>query len=171
MDKKNSRHSKYLNFLAGIANNQPAVSKCRVAAMLVQNNNVPISIGANKRKSHPLQARFGKNEHAIYLHAEIDAIAKALKTLDGEELSKCVLYVCRILQDGSFGLAKPCPGCQSAIKAFGIQTVVWSTENGYTTSAQEELNENNATYSARTIENGKRKPSCSHPHISAHKHS
>jgi tRNA(Arg) A34 adenosine deaminase TadA len=150
---RGSRHSKYINFLAGIAANQEAVSKCRIAAMLVQSNNVPVAVGANKMKTHPLQARFGKNEHAIYLHAEIDAIAKALKTLDTQELSKCVLYVCRTLQDGSFGLAKPCPGCQSAIRAFGIQTVVWTTEDGYAVSKGEELNESIDTYNQRVKSN------------------
>ena len=117
----NTKHQKYIDFLAGVAVNQPAVGKSQMAAMLVQANNVPVAMGANQTKTHPLQAKFCKNEHAIFLHAEIAAIAKALKTIDTKQLSKCTLYVTRVLSDGKLSLAKPCGGCSAAIKAFGIK--------------------------------------------------
>ena len=80
-------------------------------------------IGYNRRKSHPLQDKFKRNPHSIFLHAEIEAILKALKA--GEDISKCNLYVARTLKDKShtIGNSKPCKGCMEAIHYFGIKHI------------------------------------------------
>ena len=111
-------------------------SNIRFAAAIVRGNRI-VSVGFNHKKSHPLQARFCKNEHAIFLHAEIAAIKNALKELSVEELSRTDLYITRVKKPKSFskkfvwGLAKPCCGCQRAIEEFGIRGVVYTTdENG-----------------------------------------
>jgi len=108
-------------------------SNIKFAAAIVRGNKI-VSVGFNHRKSHPLQARFCKNEHAVFLHAEIHAIKNALKELSVEELSKTDLYITRVKKPKSFakkfvwGLAKPCCGCQRAIEEFGIRGVVYTTD-------------------------------------------
>lgn len=79
----------------------------------------------NYKKTHPLQAYFAKKvgHHArIYLHAEIAAIIKA----GDKKIHK--LTVTRYNPKTHKALnAKPCPICQEAIKAFGIEWVSFTT--------------------------------------------
>ena len=108
-------------------------SGARLAAAVVYKNQV-ITVGINRKKSHPFQARYSKNEDAIYLHAETDTIRAALRYLSEKQLSKSTLYVCRVKhEDGLdspviWGLSKPCVGCQRAIATFDIKNVVYSEE-------------------------------------------
>ncbi len=80
------------------------------------------------KKTHPLQAYFAKKvgkPHQVFLHAEIAAILAA----KGKKIHKIVIF----RRDHVFhrlALAKPCPICQEAIKAFGIKHVEYSTNNG-----------------------------------------
>lgn len=132
-----NKHIKYLNLLSKIAYAIQPVAQARIASAIVYKNDV-ISIGINQRKSHPFQKIFGKNSEAIYLHSEVDCIKNALKIIDVDQLQKCTLYVCRVKYQDHFkshityGLAKPCPGCQRAIANFNIRTVYYSLDNdGY----------------------------------------
>lgn len=101
-----------------------------LCAMIVKKNQI-ISIGINKNKTHPLQAKFGKNKHAIFLHAEINAIINSLRHIPVDELKKCTLYVGRVLKSKKTGLARPCIGCQQAIfEEFQIKKVIFSSSDG-----------------------------------------
>lgn len=160
MTKKVQR---YLRFLAQEAKEQAAASRCRLCAMIVYKN-MPISLGKNQMKSHPAMLDFGRTEHHIYLHAEIDAILKATKELTPAELAKSTLYVVRVLANGQHAEAKPCPGCQRAIKEYGIENVVWTTYNGYATSEEHKLDETNVIYETRKAANAAKYNSV---HISA----
>ena len=108
-------------------------SNIRFAAAVVYRNKI-ISIGYNRKKSHPFQAKYAKNADAIYLHAEIHAIKNALREISVEDLSKCELYITRVKKPEShsnhfvWGLAKPCCGCQRAIAEFGIKRTVYTTD-------------------------------------------
>ena len=102
-----------------------------MAACLVKGNRW-ISVGINRMKSDPFQAKYAKNKEAIYLHAEIHCIKNALKEIDVDEFRNSTLYITRVKRaDESnklqWGLAKPCPGCQRAITEFGIKNVVYTT--------------------------------------------
>ena len=81
-----------------------------------------LSKGTNSYlKSHPLQKQFASlvdREDAIFLHAEIAAIAK-LK--DWSKAHK--IKVERFTKDGQPALAKPCEICEGAIKSVGIKIV------------------------------------------------
>ena len=107
----------------------------RVIALLVYKNTHIKAWGRNSGKTHPLQAQFQKNEDAIYLHAEIDSIRNMLRQLDPDELRHCTLYIARAKYvDGTkkkmvYGEAKPCTGCQSAILAFRIKKVVYTSDD------------------------------------------
>jgi tRNA(Arg) A34 adenosine deaminase TadA len=86
-----------------------------------------ISWAANSySKTHPLQAYFAKkvgHKAKIYLHAEIAAILKA-----GDKLINSIV-IRRLNKEGKLCLAKPCPICQEAIKAFGIKLIFYSCDN------------------------------------------
>lgn len=104
--------------------------KARVGAILTYKNNI-IAFGHNQYKTHPLQARYGRNERSIFLHAEINCIVNAIRSNSKfSYLSKSILYIGRYkhynMEDSGFGLAKPCIGCQRAITAFGIREVWYS---------------------------------------------
>jgi deoxycytidylate deaminase len=107
--------------------------KVWVAAALVHRNKV-ISYGLNSMKSNPFQKRYGKNEYAIYQHAEIAAIQSALK-LKFDRIQSSYLYVARIKWDGTdkenfvSGLALPCEGCMRCISEYGIRTVIYTMDH------------------------------------------
>ena len=123
------------SLLFKLACSQQPVANARIAAALVYKNRV-VAFGHNRYKSHPLQKRYGKNEHSIYLHAELDAIATLCRSISSSvEPSRCILYIVRAKfanvdrRSYIYGLARPCIGCMRAIAAFGINRVCYSTDN------------------------------------------
>ena len=76
-------------------------------------------------KTHPFQAKMaqkvGKPEK-VFLHAEIHAIIKALKT--GKQPYK--ILVERYHRDGTPALAEPCEVCKMAIKEAGISKIEYT---------------------------------------------
>ena len=127
-----NRDKKYMDFVRRLATSNNM--KMKLAACLVLRNEV-ISVGFNSDKSHPLQKRFAKNTDAIFKHAEVDCIIKALKIVDEDDLKNATLYVYRVKKQNKgdtgwvSGLAEPCPGCQKAIEHFGIKRTVFSLED------------------------------------------
>lgn len=96
------------------------------AACIVHRGSV-LCIGHNKLKTHPMMQQFTDNPKKVYLHAEIDAIVKFVRSYGTELLSKCELYVLRLNKRGEIASSRPCPVCAKAIEAFGL-TAHW-TEN------------------------------------------
>jgi len=94
----------------------------QITAMIYDRRGRILSIGQNSYvKTHPLQAFHAKKvgcDHKVFLHAEIAAIARCT---DIERAHKMV--VVRHLRNGKTGYAKPCPVCESAIKATAIKQV------------------------------------------------
>ena len=132
-----NRDMKIMNFTRRLAIDNPGVNKrMKLAASLVIKRDV-ISVGVNVMRSHPIQKKFGKNDEAIYLHAEINAIVNSLNHVDKDDLRKADLYVYRVKKDPTDpkrkhwvdGLSCPCEGCMSAIDAFKIKRVVYSTDS------------------------------------------
>lgn len=123
-----------LNTLFKVAAANPTASE-KMAAAIVYRNKI-VSVGINSMKSHPLAAKFSKNEHAIFLHAEIAAIKNALREVEVDDLSKCDIYIARVKKEKPFtkkyvyGLAKPCIGCERAIAEFGLKRVVYTCDDG-----------------------------------------
>lgn len=106
----------------------------RVAACIVYKGRV-VSVGVNSKRTDTFQKRFSKNEHAIYLHAEIAAIKAARRYLSLDELKKSTLYVCRVRFNNDdptpeWAMSKPCEGCRRAIMEFQIQLVVYTLDGG-----------------------------------------
>lgn len=123
-----------LHTLAKVAAANPNPSE-KFAAAIVWNNRI-ISVGLNSMKTHPFQAKYAKNPHAIFLHAEIAAIKNALREIEVDDFSKCDIYIARIKKEKPFdkkyvwGLSKPCEGCQRAIAEFGLKRVIYTCDNG-----------------------------------------
>mgnify|MGYP003325769852 FL=1 len=124
-DKKTER---VLNVLGDVASTQERVANQRLSACIIHRGDI-VSIGINQKKTHPFQAQYAKNDEAIYLHAEVDAIKNALKILSVEDLKKSILVVCRLKADSSFGLARPCIGCMRAIVNFNIKNTYYTTDH------------------------------------------
>ena len=130
------KHSKYINILSKMAADivNPVAGNARLSSCIVYKNDI-VSFGVNEMKSHPFQAKYGKNFNSVYLHAETSAIKNALKYLTQTELSKATLYICRVkFHDPSknkmiFGLSKPCSGCFRCINTFNIRKVIYTLDN------------------------------------------
>jgi tRNA(Arg) A34 adenosine deaminase TadA len=104
-------------------------SSRHAAAIIMPRGNRVISIGWNKLKSHPMQARFSMDAgrpQRIFLHAETDAIIKTINKHGPEVLSECDLYVIRVGNDGTLAGSRPCTSCCNLVKHFGINHVFHS---------------------------------------------
>lgn len=123
-------NKKILEGLAKIAETIPKIANVRIVSAIVLKNDI-ISIGHATLKTHPLQAKYSSNAHCIHLHAEINAIQRALRIISVEELEKTTIFICRIkIINGKigFGYSKPCKGCMRAIEAFKISKVVYTLD-------------------------------------------
>ena len=80
-------------------------------------------------KTHPLQKYFASKvgqPAKVYLHAEIAAIIKA----GDKQIYKIVITRHNPKTHKALN-AKPCPICQEAIRAFGIEVVSYTTGESY----------------------------------------
>jgi len=96
-------------------------------SFLVKRRNI-VGFGYNKSfVTHPLARRYGYRFSAV--HSELDCIL----SFNGppRELSRYTMINIRFMADGSLGLSKPCPICQSLLKSFGITDVLYSTKDGF----------------------------------------
>lgn len=116
-----------LNLAIKVAEANPIVDLPRMAAILSYKGEV-MSIGLNKRKTHPLQKKYSKNAHSLWLHAEIDCIRNALRSYSRAEISNFTLHVARLRKDSLPAKAKPCTGCQRALEDYGITKVIWTDD-------------------------------------------
>ena len=131
-----NKSEKIIEQLFLMARDQEPVARARVAAALVHKGRV-ISYGYNQSRTSWIQRRFKKNDHAFFLHAEVDAIKKALKIVDADTVKNSTLYVARaktIDKKDVYGMAKPCNGCQECIKWFNVKRVFYTTDEGKITS-------------------------------------
>lgn len=128
-----------ISHLEKIAEAVDPVAQARLAAAIVYKNSI-VSIGINKKKSHPFQSRFTRHPDAIMLHAENDAIINALRHISLDELAKSKLFVARVRYKSAEtnldksnlqrAMARPCAGCQRAIANFNIKKVCYTCDDG-----------------------------------------
>lgn len=100
-------------------------TKQDMTAIIYDRKGRVLSVGKNSYfKTHTLQAKHAEKvgmPDKQYLHAEIHAITKC------RDLDKAYrIFVTRIGKNGQPMLAKPCPVCESAIRATGIEIVEWT---------------------------------------------
>ena len=127
------KHSEVFNILKPAALDLANVWPRHVAAIVYKNKIV--SFGTSHMKSHPFQARYSKNDEAIFWHAETNAIYNALRVVDTNILKKCSIYVCRVKNDVRqnmiFGLSQPCTGCQECILDHKIPTLIYTLDGKF----------------------------------------
>lgn len=128
-------NSSLMNSLCFFAQEKdPEIRTVRICAAVVHKHKDIIALGFPRRKTHTLMQTYSKNHNAIFLHAEIDALTRAIRvfgspTFDDRQFS---LYVARIKRRGSqdltytMGLSKPCAGCMNFIDKCGIRTIHWT---------------------------------------------
>jgi deoxycytidylate deaminase len=87
-------HEGIFNTLRVLAEDVAPIKSSRMTAAIVRGKDI-ISLGANQMRTHPFQAKFGKNPESLFWHAETNAIYNALRVMDVEGLKKADLYVCR----------------------------------------------------------------------------
>lgn len=131
----NIKKLRIVNSLWELTSSIQPVANARIAAAVIHKNQI-VGVGINQRKSHPLQKKYAKNEDAIFLHAEINAIRNAVHVLTLDDFKKSDIIIVRRkfqkIKNGYdypvFGLAKPCIGCMEAIKDFGIRNIYHSCD-------------------------------------------
>jgi tRNA(Arg) A34 adenosine deaminase TadA len=128
------RDVKVMKFVRRLAVDNPGVkNRFKLAAAITYKRDI-VCVGTNHMRTHPMQKLYGKNNESIYFHAEINCISNALNHLSRDELKKSTLYIHRVKRKSSYSLtwvdgsACPCEGCQSAIVAFDIGRVIFSTD-------------------------------------------
>lgn len=117
-----------LETLFVVAQDVTKVRSARMAAAIYQRNKL-ISVGVNTHKTHPMAKRYQKHQKTNCLHAEVAAIKNALRHT--KKLAGMSLYVARAVFDSgrthaSWANAKPCIGCQQAIRAHQISRVYYT---------------------------------------------
>lgn len=117
----------------GVIKRQGQVFK--IAAAITNKRGHILTTGVNQIKTHPImrQCQFYQDRDQINLHAESDAIRKALKVL-GPDLSSYRIHVLRLKRNPTgktwwmLGNARPCEGCRKLIDKFGIQEIFWTQD-------------------------------------------
>lgn len=83
-----------------------------------------LSIGANRRKTHPLNVRLGYRD--VQIHSELDAYSKLSYT---DKQKQLYLYNYRFNSNLVIGMAKPCVYCMPwCINIF--ERIYYTDENG-----------------------------------------
>jgi len=100
--------------------------KFRLSAGVVYKGKL-VATGIAQYKSHPILLAGKYRDGQIFMHAETQAIVRAIKLLSEFQLNKSEVYVVRVNKRGETALAKPCKGCFNLIKESGIKNVVWTT--------------------------------------------
>ncbi len=95
------------------------------AAFLIRKGKIE-KIGLNKPKTHPRIPEHPYHEGYVGIHAELDCILK----VDKEDLSDYKMLVLRVGRDEKLTMSKPCPGCQSLLRQFGLTDVWYSNYKG-----------------------------------------
>lgn len=95
-------------------------------AFLVRKNKIT-KIGWNRKRTHPEIAKHPYHEGYVGTHAELDVILKS-----GEDnLKNHSMIVLRVDRKGRLANSKPCPGCLSLIKSYGLDEVYFSNIEGH----------------------------------------
>jgi tRNA(Arg) A34 adenosine deaminase TadA len=125
------KHHSRIQSTLRLATSVKKVGAGRLAATIWMRG-VLISAGVNSLKTHPVQKRFGADQYKIFLHAETDAIVKALRLI--QDFSEAYMYIARVKKDGDGkfvpALAKPCEGCMGLIHHYGPKGIFWTTDSG-----------------------------------------
>lgn len=111
----------YLNLAINASIKNKLYPKWPFGAVIVKGGSIR-SIGQSKKTNDP---KISPEGIRCSEHAEIAALRKA------GDVSGAKMFVARTQKSGKTALAKPCDSCMDALKAAGIKTVYYTTEDGY----------------------------------------
>ena len=87
-----------------------------------------MSVGWNMSyKTHPLAARYNYKYSAI--HSELNAILNF--QLPYSTLCKYTILNIRLAKNGTIANSKPCIPCQNLLNDYGLNSVIYSTNEGF----------------------------------------
>ena len=121
------KHLRRLQACAQLAADLSPMTRGKHGAQIYLGNTL-LASGVSSLRTHPLQAKFGRNPDAICLHAEIAAIVAAIRRLSNGDFSRATLYVAR-WNNNDVRYSRPCAGCERALVAFGFCAVYYSIDN------------------------------------------
>jgi deoxycytidylate deaminase len=100
-------------------------SQQNITAIISDKRGRILSIGKNSYvKTHTRMKELGTavgRPEKTFLHAEVSAIIRCKNLKKAHKI-----FVSRVMQNGEYGLAKPCPVCERAIKLAGIKIVEYT---------------------------------------------
>jgi hypothetical protein len=110
--------------------------RCHHFSFVIYKNRI-ITIGLNKRKTHPTNLRNRKisyitgEDYSQYktICSEFNSIIK-LKKKTNIDTKKCTLVNIRYDRNKKIAMAKPCMSCEKLLKYFEFKKVIWSTNDG-----------------------------------------
>lgn len=101
---------------------QCTVKSFKLVAIALASSGHVICSATNKR------ATGGISEFSI--HAE-EALSQKLRKISAiERYGSIDILVMRVRKDGSFGMAKPCAGCNNLLTRYGIRNINYTDDEG-----------------------------------------
>lgn len=123
------KNTKFIRKLAIDLARQSNFKRYNFVSVITDKKNKILSIGMNHyNKTHPLQAKYAKQENEverIYLHSEIDALSKC------KHIVPYKIFIARANRSGQIKPASPCKICRRAITESGIKEIWYSVDNGF----------------------------------------
>lgn len=121
-----SRHDRF--FQAAILAASKSSFRHRLGCVITKGNAI-IESGTNAVNRH--QGIVKTDSFAGSLHAELDALSKAIRNGKAKQLVGASLYVVRLMKNNiDKGLALPCKSCYDVIRKQGIKRIYYSDANG-----------------------------------------
>jgi deoxycytidylate deaminase len=105
--------------------------RVKIGSVIVVNGR-EVARGANLSTSHPLQKQWndwsGRLAPVHALHSEMHALVRARRK--GVGLSGAIIYIGRMDRNGKLADCRPCIACHAALRAYGIQEMIYTTPEG-----------------------------------------
>lgn len=91
-----------------------------------------VAVKGPARRAHMLGAVGVRRDGAVVIAYNLASKEKEPRAHAEARLSRkldvgSVVYVARVLRDGTFGIAHPCPTCMRILRAKGVQRVFYTT--------------------------------------------
>lgn len=115
---------------------EPVTYKAAKIAAMILYKGVPVAVGCNKEKTHPIIYKYNHANKCCTLHAEVDVIIKAQKKISKSRLKNCTLVVVRVKcnaykrrkENYVLGIAKPCENCIKFIEENEIRKIIYTND-------------------------------------------
>ena len=105
----------------------PTVRELRTThiSFLIKSGKI-VHIGWNRDKTHPQNLNFPYKTGTHGIHSELNVCLKSGK----DDLSGHEIIIIRVDRNNKLAMSKPCVGCASVLKQFGIKDVWYSNKDG-----------------------------------------